>query len=58
MVRIKDLFSKETVSSASKEYIGSILFLIMSIIIGTGVKVAAIHNLEKSKGQFRKMQQS
>jgi hypothetical protein len=48
-VRIKDLFSTETVDNASKEYIGYIILLCLSIAIGTGVTVAAIYYIKKRK---------
>ena len=47
MLRIKDLFSEETVENASKEYIGSIFWLCASIILGTGGMIAIIHYLKK-----------
>jgi hypothetical protein len=48
-VRIKDLFSQETVGNASREYIVSIFLLCLGIIAGTGVMVAVIHYLKKRK---------
>ncbi len=48
-VRIKDLFSQETSGNASREYILSILLLCLSIIVGTGAMVAAIHYIKKRK---------
>lgn len=52
-VRIKDLFSEETVNNASKEYIGSIFLLCISIIVGTGAMVAVLHYLKKRKIKAR-----
>jgi hypothetical protein len=48
-VKIKDLFSQETVGSASREYIGSIVLLCLIIIIGTGSMIAAIQFIAKRK---------
>jgi len=49
MIRIKDLFSQETVVNGSKEYIGLILLLSIIIIAGTGVMVVIIRYIKKSK---------
>jgi len=46
-VRIKDLFSQETVRSASREYIWSIVLLCLIIIAGTGSMVAVIYYIKK-----------
>jgi hypothetical protein len=49
VVRIKDLFSQETVNNASKEYKGYIFFLCIGIFIGTGAIIAIIHYIKKGK---------
>lgn len=48
-VRIQDLFTDATLGNASREYIGSIFSLTISIIVGTGVMVLAIHYIKKRK---------
>ncbi|WP_025743302.1 carcinine hydrolase/isopenicillin-N N-acyltransferase family protein [Aquimarina pacifica] len=48
-IRIKDLFSKETVEKASGEYVLSIFLLCLSIVAGTGAMIAAIHYIKKRK---------
>lgn len=49
MVRIRDLFSEETVRKASSEYFTSVLLLCLSIVVGTGATIAAIHYIKKRK---------
>jgi hypothetical protein len=49
MVRIRDLFSEETVRKASGEYFVSIFLLCLSIVVGTGATITAIHYIKKSK---------
>jgi hypothetical protein len=48
-VRIKDLFSKATVKSASREFIGSIFKWGIILIIGAGVTVAVLHYIRRRK---------
>jgi hypothetical protein len=48
-VRIKELFSKETVATASKAYFGSIFLLCISIILGTVVMVLLIQHIMKRR---------
>ena len=51
MVRIKDLFSDETVKNASRGYIISIIFMCLSIIAAIGVMVVVIHYIKKNKSK-------
>ena len=51
MVRIKDLFSHETVKNASREHILSIIFLCIYGISGTAIMIAVIHYIKKRKSR-------
>jgi len=51
-VRIKDLFSQETVNNASREYIGFIVLWSLILIFGTVLAVASIRFIAKRKLKF------
>ncbi|MFZ4455288.1 MAG: hypothetical protein ACOYOT_03620 [Bacteroidales bacterium] len=48
-IRIKDLFSQETVGSTSSDYIGFIFLICISLIIASGVMIATRHFINKRK---------
>ena len=53
VVRIKDLFSQKTVNNASKEYIGSIIFLCIITIVGTVLMIVVVRYLKKSSRKVK-----
>ncbi len=46
-IRIRDLFSKETTSKASRDFIVPILLLGLGLIVGTVIMVVALHFIRK-----------